>query len=227
MMTIETRSIRNPQFETELQPAFLMEELVEEKLVWEEIVGRESTWPPPQGEWTYEDYRRLPSNGLQYEVIHGRLIMIPAPTTTHQAIVMRLGAAFFNFLRLHPLGEVFPAPIDVVAPGMADPVQPDLVFVASERMDIVTERAIEGVPDLVVEVLSPSNWIYDRRLKFALYAEIGVQEYWIVDPEERTVEVFSFKEGDYELQARFAPGGLLCSEFLPGFEMAVDDIFPR
>jgi len=152
--------------------------------------------------------------------------MIPAPTTTHQSIVMRLGAAFFNFLRLHPLGEVFPAPIDVVAPGMADPVQPDLVFVASERMEIVTERAIEGVPDLVVEVLSPSNWIYDRRLKFVLYAEIGVQEYWIVDPEERTVEVFSLQEGNYELQTQVAPGATLRSEFLPGFEMAVDDIFP-
>lgn len=214
MMTIATRSIRNPQ------PAFLMEELV-----WEEVVEN-PTWPPPQGEWTYEDYRRLPSNGLQYEVIHGKLIMIPAPTTTHQSIVMRLGAAFFNFLHLHPLGEVFPAPIDVVAPGMADPVQPDLVFVASERMDIVTERAIEGVPDLVVEVLSPSNWLYDRRLKFALYAEIGVREYWIVDPDGRTVEVFSLQDGDYELQDRVTSGATLRSELLSGFEMAVDDIFP-
>ena len=185
-----------------------------------------AAWPPLQGEWTYEDYQRLPTDGWQYEVIHGRLIMVPAPRPTHQQIVIRLGTAIFNFLRQNPLGEVFPAPIDVLAPNKAEPVQPDLVFVAAERMDIVTQRAIEGAPDLTVEVLSPFNWLDDRRTKFALYAEMGVREYWIVDPDERTVEVFSLQEGRYALIQRFGPDEMLCSDLLPSFEMAVADIFP-
>jgi len=185
-----------------------------------------ATWPPPQGEWTYEDYLRLPSDGWQYQVIHGRLFMVPAPAPMHQQIVIRLGAALFSFLRQHPLGAVFPAPTDVLVPGKAEPVQPDLVFVAAERAHIVTQRAVEGAPDLAVEVLSPSNWLDDRRVKFTLYAEIGVHEYWIVDPQERTIEVFALQERRYALVNRFGPDEILRSDLLPGFEVAVGDIFP-
>lgn len=184
------------------------------------------TWTLPQGEWTYRDYLRLPSDGWQYEIIHGRLFMNPAPSPIHQQIIIRLGSALFDFLHQHPLGEVFPAPTDVLSPGQAEPVQPDLVFVAAGRMDIVTQRAIEGAPDLAVEVLSPSNWMDDRKTKFALYAEMGVHEYWIVDPDERTVELFSLREGRYALIDRFSPGDTLRSALLPGFELAVGDIFP-
>lgn len=183
-------------------------------------------WPPPQGEWTYKDYLSLPTDAWQYEVIHGRLFMNPAPAPIHQRIVRELLTALTTFLRQHPLGEVFPAPTDVLIPGKAEPVQPDLVFVAAERMDIVTRRAIEGTPDLAVEVLSPSNWMDDRGVKFSLYAEMGVREYWIVDPDERTVEVFSWQEGRYALIDRFGPGETLRSDLLPGFEVAVGDIFP-
>jgi Uma2 family endonuclease len=181
---------------------------------------------PPQGEWTYEDYLHLPADGWQYEVIHGRLNMVPAPSPTHQLIVSELVAALTTFLHQHPVGKVFPAPTDVLVPGKAEPVQPDLVFVATDRLDIVTRRAIEGAPDLTIEVLSPSNWLDDRRTKFALYAEIGVREYWIVDPDERTVEVFSLQEGRYALMNRFGPDETLLSNLLPGFEIVVGSIFP-
>ena len=185
-----------------------------------------TTWLPPQGKWSYEDYRRLPGDNWQYEVIYGRLIVVPAPAPIHQLIIAELLTALKSFLHRHPLGEVFPAPTDVVVPGKAEPVQPDLVFVAAERMSIVTQRAIEGVPDMTVEVLSPSNWLDDRRTKFALYAEIGVREYWIVDPDERTVEVFSLREGRYALVDRFGAGDTLRSKLLAGFEVKVEDIFP-
>jgi Uma2 family endonuclease len=185
-----------------------------------------TTWPPPQGKWSYEDYRRLPGDNWQYEVIYGRLIMVPAPAPIHQLIIAELLTALKSFLHHHPLGEVFPAPTDVVVPGKADPVQPDLVFVAAERMAIVTQRAIEGVPDMTVEVLSPSNWLDDRRTKFALYAEIGVREYWIVDPDERTVEVFALQAGRYALVDRFGVGDTLHADLLAGFEVDVEDIFP-
>jgi len=186
----------------------------------------ETTWPPPQGEWTYEDYLGLSTDGWRYEIIHGRLSMVPAPRPVHQLIVGELLTALIVFLHQHPLGKVFPAPTDVLVPGKAEPVQPDLVFVAAERLDIITQRAIEGVPDLAVEVLSPSNWLDDRRTKFALYAEIRVREYWIVDPDEQTVEVFSLREGRYALVGRFGPDETLRSGLLPGFEVAVGDLFP-
>jgi len=185
-----------------------------------------ATRPPPQGEWTYEDYLNLPTDGWQYEIIHGRLSMVPASSPIHQSIVGELLTVLKVFLRQHPLGKVFPAPTDVLVPGKAEPVQPDLVFVAAERLDIITLRAIEGVPDMVVEVLSPSNWLDDRRTKFALYAEMGVREYWIVDPDERTVEVFSLQEGRYALIGRLGPDETLRSDLLPGFEVAVVDLFP-
>lgn len=190
------------------------------------IEAAEIRQTPIQGEWTYADYLRLPDDGWQYEVIHGRLIMNPAPSPIHQQIIMRLSAAIFNFLDQHPVGEVFPAPVDVVIPGKAEPVQPDLVFVAAERMDIVTRRAIEGAPDLTVEVLSPSNWLDDRRDKFALYAAVGVREYWIVDPDERTVEVFTLQEGRYALLDRFGTGDTLRSQLLADFAVAVGELFP-
>ena len=152
--------------------------------------------------------------------------MNPAPTPIHQRIVRELLTALTFFLHQHPLGEVFPAPTDVLSPGKAEPVQPDLTFVAAERMNIVTQRAIEGAPDMTIEVLSPSNWMDDRKTKFALYAEMGVHEYWIVDPDERTVELFSLREGRYALIDRLSPGDTLRSALLPGFEMAVGDIFP-
>ncbi len=152
--------------------------------------------------------------------------MNPAPSPIHQFIVGELVTEIKMFLRQHPLGEVFPAPTDVLLPGRAEPVQPDLVFVAAERANIVTRRAVEGAPDLTVEVLSPSNWLDDRRTKFALYAEMGVREYWIVDPDERTIEVFSLHEGRYALIDRFGQGDTLRSGVLPGFELTVEDVFP-
>jgi Uma2 family endonuclease len=184
-----------------------------------------ATWPP-QGKWTYEDYTRLPRDGWQYEVIYGRLTMVPAPMPIHQQVVIRLGAALLDFLRHHPLGEVFPAPTDVLVPGKAEPVQPDLLFVATERLNIVTKRAIEGAPDLVVEVLSPSTWLDDRRTKYVLYADLGVREYWMVDPDERTVEVFVLQEGRYGLVNRYGPDETLRSDLLPGFGALVRELFP-
>ena len=181
-------------------------------------------WPPLQGEWTYEDCQRLSTDGWQYEIIHGRLIIVPAPRPIHQLIIGELLTALTLFLRQHPLGKIFSAPIDALVPDKAEPVQPDLVFVAAERMDIVTQRAIEGTPDLTIEVLSLSNWLDDRRTKFALYAEMGVREYWIVDPEAETVEVYRWQEGAFALHGRFVPGDVASSALLEGFSVEVDAV---
>jgi Uma2 family endonuclease len=180
---------------------------------------------PPQGEWTYEDYCRLPDDGWRYEVVRGELRMTPAPSSKHQVAVRNLAFLLMLHLREHPAGRIYFAPLDVILPGLATPVQPDLVFVSEERRALVGEQVIEGAPDLIAEVLSPSNWLDDRRTKFEVYAEAGVREYWILDPRERAAEVYVLRSGAYELLDRFASGAEIRSEILPGFAPAVDEIF--
>ncbi|RMF29647.1 MAG: Uma2 family endonuclease [Chloroflexi bacterium] len=186
----------------------------------------ERTWPPPQGQWTYEDWLRLPDDGWQYEVIRGVLYMVPAPTPKHQRVSRDLGFAMWQFVRERGLGEVFAAPTDVYLPGQETPVQPDLLFVATGESATIGERGIEGVLDLVVEILSPRTWWRDRRVKMPLYEETGVRELWLVDPDLRTIEVYVLREGAYALLGQWGPGEQVRSEVLAGFVLGVDDVMP-
>jgi len=187
----------------------------------------ERPWPPHQGEWTYGDWLRLPSDGWRYEVIKGVLHMTAAPTPQHQRVSRRLERALEDFIWENNLGELLHAPIDVVLPEQETPVEPDIIVIPSDRPEMVGEKQIEGAPLLVVEVLSPSNWWVDRREKVVLYAETGVQEYWIVDPDAGTIEVFVLREGAYALLGKWSAGDIARSEALPGFEIAVDVVFAR
>lgn len=181
---------------------------------------------PAQGEWTYEDYRRLPDDGWRYEVMRGELHKTPSPNWKHQQAVLNLGFLLKLFLREQRLGKICPAPIDVILPGaLATPVQPDLVFISKDRAEIIKEGGVEGAPDLIIEVISPFNWLTDRRTKFEIYALAGVREYWIADPRVRSLEVFALRNGVYELLGKFGPGENARSEVLPGFEPAMDEIF--
>lgn len=184
----------------------------------------ERTWPPLQGQWTYEDWLRLPDDGWQYEIIKGVLYMVPAPTPRHQRASGNLELRMKLFVLEHGLGEVFDAPLDVYLPGQETPVEPDLLFIATERAHLVSERGVEGAPDLVVEVLSPKTWWRDRRVKMPLYEETGVRECWLVDPAARTIEVYVLRDRAYELLDRWGPGEIARSEVLKEFEVAVEDI---
>ena len=184
-----------------------------------------SDWPT-QGRWTYDDYRRLPDDGWRYEVIRGRLYMAPAPRPRHQKTLGRLHLAFSRFVDARDLGELYLAPIDVILPGLAMPVQPDLSFIRKNRLAIVTDDGVEGAPDLVVEVLSPSNWLADRRVKLEVYAAAGVEEYWIVDPDDGTIEVFVLDRGSYALLDKRALGESIRSRLLDGFEVVLDEVLP-
>lgn len=190
------------------------------------VPPRSASWPA-QGEWTYDDYRRLPDDGWRYEVILGRLHMSPAPRPKHQRAVGRLHLAISRFVEERRLGEVFLAPIDVLLPGLASPVQPDLSFLRESRLSTVTDEAIEGAPDLVVEVLSRSNWLTDRRDKLEIYARAGVAEYWIVDPDERTIEVFGLQGQTYDLLEKRGAGEAVRSRVLSGLEAPIDEILPK
>lgn len=187
----------------------------------------ERYWPPLQGDWTYEDYARLPDNGMRYEVIEGNLYMSPAPRPRHQIAVGRLLVTLMIYLDANALGEVLTSPIDVRFPKAADPVQPDIVFIPAERRDMIQEKWIEGVPDLLVEALSPTRPGNDRRIKFDAYARAGVPEYWIVDPEARTIEVYVLRGEAYALLAAFGAEEEIRSEVLPGFTVKVGAVCPK
>jgi Uma2 family endonuclease len=145
--------------------------------------------------WTYEEYARLPISGAtRYEVIDSELAVTPSPSSAHQRVVGNLVVMLGLFVREHGLGEVLPGPIDVLF-GEGDYVQPDLVFVRADRAHLVSLRGIEGPPDLVVEILSPSTAHRDRGIKLERYRHFGVPECWVVDAEARAVERWRLGEG--------------------------------
>ena len=144
--------------------------------------------------WTYAEFARLPSEeSTRYEVIDGELAVTPSPSSRHQQVVGNLLAILRNFVREHSLGRVFPGPLDVLF-GEGDYVAPDLVFIRPERAHLVSERGIEGPPDLIVEILSPSTAHRDRGIKLDRYRHFGVAEYWIVDIDARSLEVWRLGE---------------------------------
>ena len=172
---------------------------------------------------TYEQYCLLPDDGKQYEVIDGELFMTPAPKPGHQRIVLRLAEELSRFVRENSLGEVFVAPVDVLL-DQHTVLEPDVLFISAARVSIVKEDAIEGPPDLVGEVLSPSTFYKDLRKKMTAYSQFGVQEYWIVDPETETIETYARRDDKLELARKFSSGEAVESALLPGLQLAVKDV---
>jgi len=148
--------------------------------------------------WTYSEFARLPSEGsTRHEIIDGELVVTPSPTGRHQRIVTDMVTLLNVFVRSHGLGQVFTGPLDVLF-AEGDYLEPDILFVRSGRADLVTDRGIEGPPDLVVEVLSPSTAARDHGIKLERYRLYGVPTYWVIDPDERTVEVWDLAHGASE-----------------------------
>jgi len=185
-----------------------------------------ATLPLPEKErYTYADYAQL-SEGAPYELIHGELVMSPSPTPFHQIIQSNLHFALTQFVRTEGLGQVLTAPMDVRL-SEEDTVQPDLIFIATERRGIIGEQAIDGAPDLIVEILSPSTAYRDLTTKKRLYEQHGVSEYWIVDPQGQTVEVFELTDERYMQYARVIEEGTAASNLLDGFQIDLADLFQR
>jgi Uma2 family endonuclease len=172
--------------------------------------------------WTYEEYYRL-DDDQRHEIINGELLMAPAPDTWHQDWSRELTLIIATYVKRNILGKIFAAPVDVVLDS-GNTVQPDLVFVSTPNLSIVQKRAIFGVPDLVVELVSPSSVRRDRYDKKALYARFGVKEYWIGDPANKALEILTLKNGDYELHCCAEEKGKLTSLLLPGLEFDLTEI---
>jgi len=173
---------------------------------------------------TYEDYCQLPDDGKRYELIGGEMHMIASPTTEHQRISFNLTVAIGTHVREQSLGSLFIAPMDVVL-SRRDVVQPDILFVSKDREMIITETHIDGPPDLIVEILSPSTASLDQLVKRQLYARHGVREFWLVSPEASTVEVLELHEGAYRRRVLIGRGDTITSNVLEGLELAIDAVF--
>jgi len=187
----------------------------------------EGHWPA-QGQWTWDDYLRLPDDGNRYEIIEGDLYVTAAPIYDHQFSVFALAGELRAFVQPSDLGVVLGAPFDVRLPGVSNPVQPDVVFFRTGNTPVAGDKSYMGVPDLVVEVLSPKTSRLDQHVKFAAYEKAGVPEYWLADPKTRSITVYtlSLKTGEYEELGRFGPEDRVRSAVLEGFETSVALLFP-
>jgi Uma2 family endonuclease len=176
---------------------------------------------------TYDDFVLFPDDGLRHELIDGEHYVTPSPNTKHQKVLGNVYLLAAQWLRDHPLGELFLAPFDVVLTP-SDVVEPDLLYLSSGRAArILTAANVRGVPELVVEISSPSTRRRDETVKRLLYERAGVSEYWVVDPEVDVVRVYR-REGERfarpaELSAE--AGDVLTTTLLPGLELVLTDIF--
>ena len=175
---------------------------------------------------TAEDYRALPEGGQRYQLIEGDLYMAPAPNRFHQEISWKLTLIIGNYLETHPIGKAFSAPFDVYLDN-DNVFQPDLVFVARENYRVLTDAGVEGVPDLVIEILSPGTAILDRNAKQRIYAQTGVKEMWLVDPETTTVAVYYLQQNAAQPAAIYSTADRFTTSFFPSLVFSVAEFFKR
>jgi Uma2 family endonuclease len=179
----------------------------------------------PAGTWTYEDLFALPDDGQRYEIIEGDLYQMPSPTSAHGVTIRNLMLLFGPVIEvLH--GWLLTAPLDVFFAG-ADPVQPDIVVLLPNGNARVVARGVEGPPDLLIEVLSPSNRGRDLLTKRALYARAGVREYWIVDPTNRTVELLNLDRDAFHTMQVASGDEAIFSPLLGGTTFPLPAVFAR
>ena len=175
---------------------------------------------------TYDDLLALPDDGLRHELIDGEHYVAPAPNFRHQKVVVNFTLAVGNFVERHDLGVLLVAPFDVVF-SPTDVVEPDLLFLSRERLGLATEQNIQGAPDLVIEILSPSTRKRDQGVKRQLYERMGVREYWLADPARETVTVYRRAGQAFRLVAEMSRDAaeVLTTPLLPGLEIPLARIF--
>jgi Uma2 family endonuclease len=190
--------------------------------------GHDGPLPNPRGvKLTYDDFVLFPDDGLRHELIDGEHYVTPSPNDKHQTVLGNLHLLLGNWLRVHPIGKVWLAPFDVVFTRF-DVVEPDLLYVSNERRArILTEANVQGTPELVVEIGSPSTRRRDETVKHQLYERAGVSEYWFIDTKIDAVRVYR-RDGN-----RLAPpvhfsldaGDVLASALFPGLELPLAELF--
>jgi Uma2 family endonuclease len=180
--------------------------------------------PPGKIILTYDDYCLLPNDRNRYEILDGELSVTPAPTTRHQTVLGNLHRFLANYVVANQFGKLFIAPTDLIlAPTTV--IQPDLIFIGNDRRHILTERAIEGPPTLVIEVLSPTTHRTDRVTKAQLYARHNVPNYWLIDPDQRTFEAYELVIDHYDMTASARDAELFDPLLFPGLSILLSDLW--
>lgn len=174
-------------------------------------------------QYTYEDYEKLPE-GAPYQLIGGELIMTPSPVPYHQIVSWRIGFELGKFVENKKEGIVLCAPLDVYF-SEYETYQPDIIFISKERLNIIGEKKIEGAPDLVIEILSEATAYYDLKHKKKIYEKTGVKEYWIVDPIEKSIEVYENTERGFKLYSSAIESGKVSSKLLERLEIELEKVF--
>jgi len=192
------------------------------------VVGRDRVRAAnPAVKLTYDDFVLFPDDGKRHELIDGEHYVTPSPNAKHQRLVGTLHWLLRSHLEMHPVGEVFVAPFDVVFTDN-DVVEPDLLYFSTERAaQVLTPLHVRGAPELVVEVASRGTRKRDETTKRRLYERRGVTEYWFVDPEREVIRVYrrdgpSF--GRVEELSRDA-GDVLETALLPGLHLSLVRVF--
>jgi len=174
---------------------------------------------------TVAEYFQTPETVTPQELIYGVMRVADAPFVSHQRIVLRLALALTRHVEPRRLGEVLVAPVDVVLDAdRALVVQPDLLFVSAARASIVSER-VRGVPDLVIEVLSPRPRIGDLDERVHWFAAYGAREIWLIDQTRRSLDVLECGNGQVERRTAFTGSALVESGVLPDLDLSMTDVF--
>jgi Uma2 family endonuclease len=180
---------------------------------------------PRQGEWTERDFFALPESNRRIELSNGVLTMTPSPTGSHALILMELASRLKNHVAAADLGVVLVAPLDVrLFPGTIR--QPDILFIREENRARIGDY-VDGPPDWVAEIISPGSRELDEGVKLAEYARAGVPEYWLVDPRDRTVRIYTLAGDAYTLAATASDCQAARSATIEGFEVAAGDLFGK
>ena len=182
----------------------------------------------PDTRFTYDDFLLFPEDGKRHEIIDGEHYVTPSPNLRHQDLVGRLYLAIGNYLAQHPgTGRAFLAPFDVVF-SFYDVVEPDLLFVAGDQLEILTPQNIQGAPALVVEILSKGTRKKDEQIKRRLFERANVREYWLVDPELDLIKIYRrLTDGSFPRVAEITSedDDELTTPLLPAFSLPLSDLF--
>lgn len=170
------------------------------------------------------EYNELPNDGKRYQILDGELVATPAPFPRHQEISKRIGFILYATLERRGLGKIVYAPLDVVL-DRHNIVQPDLIYIRKARLGIIGPKNIEGPPDLVVEILSPSSRRTDVETKSALYARFAIPSYWIVDPRRDRLEIFRLEGEAYLLERAWVRPAVARTSALPDVAIRLAEVF--
>jgi Uma2 family endonuclease len=177
-----------------------------------------------QKRYKAEDIWHTPDDGYRYEVIDGVMLTSGRPPIVHQLTLGHLFIHLWEHNGRKRFGEMVMGPIGVVL-DESNAVQPDLVYMSAENLDIISERGVFGVPTLILEVISPETRSRDRGIKLRCYEAAGVPHYWMLDPHARALDARRLVEDRYEVTGVYGAGDVFRPDLFPGLDLSIGHLF--